>query len=808
MKKYFFIAVAFLSLLTFNACSSDSPEEELPPKEEPEQPDTPVDPDNPSTSDNVVLAENTILLTDSIDKYVTNPVTGTTLNLETSIDETELPEVGQVLLYGNVSEKFPLGFLGKVKDVVKSSSGYEVITEPVSLEEAFDKLYINETIALTSDEESQQNSRSTEFVFSPWHPQGYTGLECRWHTDFPIVPNIEGGWEVGSISGSLSGSVDGGLAMGANLLCLIDIDKQALKESYIKIAMGLRTSFGNKINLKGELTGEYTKELKKFELAKPFMLSLQGAAIHIILHPAIVLSAFMKYEGKMELDFSQYADYEWEAVYLYEHGIGGLSVNKKDDKDNRTTVNKFSVDGLIDMGLSADFSMAFFNNENVACNFKIAAGPSLAAKLSYDGTEENLYEKLKDNEISIAACKIAVNAGVQISIFKEDNIEVGVDDEELPSFEYEGFFGKKEYYLFPEFKEKNALWKSGNQILAEYDVSRDLLFPVQLGMRLMDKDKRTLKDDVDLVEYQYEKESQTLLSTTFGNVNSKKDYYVCPIVELPLFGKVAASPVTKIEAKPDTCHIDFTIEYPKFSDSYRMNGRDEVSCDAALYPIYENENQRKGIVGTEAILYKDGKEVARSSYQWLGRNIISKLFKREELLIDYENYIARPKDGRWQVSMAFKKLDEYGDTITCVTDVVKDIDLKYDTKPAMIIYRCDIRGCDSHSMEDEHSFLIDMNCFVRGTFWCKTTIGNGFNEVTNGEVIVVRDDFSFGGSWGVNYTNYDVPNRLVMKYIDYSGRMVESNSVPIQTDVNGCVIDSHYEDDSELSQYESRWSFD
>lgn len=809
MKKYFYlIAVAFLSLLTFNACSSDSPEEELPPKEEPEQPDTPVNPDNPSTSDNVILSENTILLTDSIDKYVTNPVTGTTLNLDASIDEAELPEVGQVLLYGNVSEKFPLGFLGKVKDVVKSSSGYEVITEPVSLEEAFDKLYINETIALTSDEESQQNSRSTEFRLSSWHPQGYTGLECRWHTDFPIVPNVEGGWKVGStsISGSLSGSVDGGFAMGANLLCLIDIDKKASKESYIKIAMGLRTSFGNKINLKGELTEEYTKELKKFKLAKPFMLSLQGAAIHIILHPAIVLSAFMKYEGKMELDFSQYADYEWEAVYLYEHGIGEFSIYQKDDKDIRTTINKFSIDGSIDMGFSADFGMEFFNNKDVACNIKIAAGPSLAAKLSYDGVGGNLYEKLKDNKIFITACKIKVNGGVQIDVFKKDDGEANMG---VAFFNFEKLLGKREYYLFPEFKEKNALWKSNNQILAEYDVSRDLLFPVQLGMRLMDKDKKTLKDDVSLIEYHYKKEeSPTLLSTTFDNVNSKKDYYVCPIVELPLFGKVEASPVTKINAKQDTCHIDFTIEYPKYSDSYRMNGRDEASCEAALYPIYENENQRKGIVGTEAILYKDGKEVARSSYQWLGRNIISKLFKREELLIDYENYIARPKDGRWQVSMAFKKLDEYGDTITCVTDVVKDIDLKYDTKPAMIIYRCDIRGCDSHSMEDEHSFLIDMNCFVRGTFWCKTTIGNGSNEVTNGEVIVVRDDFSFGGSWGVNYTNYDVPNRLVMKYIDYSGRMVESNSVPIQTDVNGCVIDSHYEDDSELSQYESRWSFD
>ena len=417
--------------------------------------------------------------------------------------------------------------------------------------------------------------------------------------------------------------------------------------------------------------------------------------------------------------------------------------------------------------------------------------------------EENVYDRLKDSKVTFTLCKISASAKAEISNFlKKMDAEASVQIPDL-------VLGEKKYYLFPEFKEKNALWKSNNQILAEYDVKRNLLFPAQLGMRLMDKDKRTLKDDVDLIKYQYEKEKlPTLLNTTFGNVNSKKDYYVCPIVELPLFGKVAASPVTKIGAKTDTCHIDFTIEYPKFSDSYRMNGRDEVSCDAALYPIYENENQRKGIVGTEAILYKDGKEVARSSYQWLGRNIISKLFKREELLIDYENYIARPKDGRWQVSMAFKKLDEYGDTITCVTDVVKDIDLKYDTKPAMIIYRCDIRGCDSHSMEDEHSFLIDMNCFVRGTFWCKTTIGNGSNEVTNGEVIVVRDDFSFGGSWGVNYTNYDVPNRLVMKYIDYSGRMVESNSVPIQTDVNGCVIDSHYEDDSELSQYESRWSFD
>lgn len=801
MKKYFFIAVAFLSLLTFNACSSDSPEEELPPKEEPEQPDTPVDPDNPSTSDNVVLAENTILLTDSIDKYVTNPVTGTTLNLETSIDETELPEVGQVLLYGNISEKFPLGFLGKVKDVVKSSNGYEVITEPVSLEEAFDKLYINETTTLTFDENDTLSRGGTIQVgSSPWFPgDGYVGWQYTWGVDFS--KGLDKEWKPYSqTSGSLSGTYTGGFAVGFKLSCNIDIDKKMKKDPYINITVGARTSFGNTFKVSGSLKQTFAKKIIEIPI-NPCLMP-QKAAIQIVLNPAFILSAFMEFEGKMNLELKHNVDKKWELSYIYEHGQSSLVDSKGDSNDKDPVTQSFSLEGSVGAGFSGELGMKLFNNENVACKFEILARPTIEANMSLDN-EENVYDRLKDSKVTFTLCKISASAKAEISNFlKKMDAEASVQIPDL-------VLGEKKYYLFPEFKEKNALWKSNNQILAEYDVKRNLLFPAQLGMRLMDKDKRTLKDDVDLIKYQYEKEKlPTLLNTTFGNVNFRKDYYVCPIVELPLFGKVAASPVTKIEAKQDTCHIDFTIEYPKYSDSYRMNGRDEASCEAALYPIYENENQRKGIVGTETILYKDGKEVARSSYQWLGRNIISKLFKREELLIDYENYIARPKDGRWQVSMAFKKLDEYGDTITCVTDVVKDIDLKYDTKPAMIIYRCDIRGCDSHSMEDEHSFLIDMNCFVRGTFWCKTTIGNGSNEVTNGEVIVVRDDFSFGGSWGVNYTNYDVPNRLVMKYIDYSGRMVESNSVPIQTDVNGCVIDSHYEDDSELSQYESRWSFD
>ena len=802
MKKYFYlIAVAFLSLLTFNACSSDSPEEELPPKEEPEKPDTPVDPDNPSTSDNVVLAENTVLLTDSIDKYVTDPVTGTTLNLDASIDEAELPEVGQVLLYGNVSEKFPLGFLGKVKDVVKSSSGYEVITEPVSLEEAFDKLYINETTTLTFDDNDTLSRGGTIQVGSgPWLPgDGYVGWQYSWGVDFSKELDKE--WNTYSqTSGSLSGTYTGGFAVGFKLSCNIDIDKKVKKDPYINITVGARTSFGSTFKVSGSLKQTFAKKIIEIPI-NPCLMP-QKAAIQIVLNPAFILSAFMEFEGDMDLELKHNVDKKWELSYIYEHGQSSLVDRKGDSNDKDPVTQSFSLEGSVGAGLSGELGMKLFNNENVTCKFEILARPTIEANMSLDN-EENVYERLKDSKVTFTLCKISASAKAEISHFlNKMDAEASVQIPDL-------VLGKKEYYLFPEFTEKNALWKGDNQLLAEYDVKRDLLFPAQLGMRLMDKDKRTLKDDVSLVEYHYGKEeSPTLLSATFSNVNSRKDYYVCPIVELPLFGKVAASPVTKIGAKQDTCHIDFTIEYPKYSDSYRMNGRDEVSCEAALYPIYENENQRKDIVGAEAILYKDGKEVTRSSYQWLGRNIISKLFKREELVIDYENYIARPKDGRWQVSMAFKKLDEHGDTVTCVTDVIKDVDLKYDTKPVMIIYRCDIDGCYPHSMESEHHFGIDASYFVRGIFWCNIDVSSNPDGVVDGEVYWSADDFSLGRSWGVSYTNDNIPNRLVMKYIDYNGRLIESNSFPIQTDANGCVIDSYYEDTSGLAQYNSRWSFD
>lgn len=72
--------------------------------------------------------------------------------------ESQIPEVGQILLQYTPNKQFPYGFLGKVESVTKETSAtksgdvIKVKTGPVSIWEAFTRLYINEHFKLGREE--------------------------------------------------------------------------------------------------------------------------------------------------------------------------------------------------------------------------------------------------------------------------------------------------------------------------------------------------------------------------------------------------------------------------------------------------------------------------------------------------------------------------------------------------------------------------------------------------------------------------------------------------------------------------------
>lgn len=214
--KHFMYLLALVLMINLNACSSDSPEEEIP--EVPPQEEPGTDPNAPQGAD-IVVSPNTLLLKDGLDKYVDNPVEGSTLSLNAGVQASELPEVGRVLLYGGISDKFPLGFLGKVSKVEKTATGYDIETEPASLEETFDKLYVNDTLDIELDDTALAQSRT---ITPHKDAEGYTGLQARF--DIPLgkrLNHIEG-WKVGDFSASLDGRVLYGVGLAMKLHCFMD----------------------------------------------------------------------------------------------------------------------------------------------------------------------------------------------------------------------------------------------------------------------------------------------------------------------------------------------------------------------------------------------------------------------------------------------------------------------------------------------------------------------------------------------------------------------------------------------------------
>ena len=99
---------------------------------------------------------------------------------------------------------------------------------------------------------------------------------------------------------------------------------------------------------------------------------------------------------------------------------------------------------------------------------------------------------------------------------------------------------------------------------------------------------------------------------------------------------------------------------------------------------------------------------------------------------------------------------------------------------------------------------------IKGSFWRKEItaptdaggiqlgVGNDY-DLSTGEVNAPYD-YSI-------YTNENLPSYAVMQFIDVNGKLVKSNKIPIETDGNGCVINSSYDETEEFDETHRMWNF-
>lgn len=520
--KYYFLFY-LLCLFVIAGCSDNSsdnlpekPEEENPETEKPEE-------EKPEESGDIILNEKTKRLTADFISHVSAPVTGMVIEVDASLPQSLVPQKGDILLNSEVSEKFPYGFLGKVSQVRDSGTGsYLIETEKAALDEAFEKLYVEGTM----DVDLQQMPETRNFSFKYYTDGDYKGFEagCK----FDDLPNC-----------SDESYVSFSARSGYYFQYIIDINNQ-VKKPYASFTLKHQFGFTPDMDVEYSLTSQ--GELVNRELATIHLVTkdVAGVATSIVLRPRMVIALVAKVDGKLAMGAT--LDYLLEYVIGVEYKDGRWSMGVK-PYPNRSSVSgngKFSVDGSLSFGLQCEFKANLFSEEIGSASIPFFIGAKVAAELSHDLVESYNYDQLSDAQITFGLPHLSAEATFEM--FKGDE----EDSDPIPMFEQN--LMEKKLHLFPKFEHMGGGRNIQDQTKATVysTVTQELLLPVEVDYKITSEDGE-VTDERNWIKYRKEDDFAAHFSKEFSGLNPAWEYKVVPVVKLPVWGEVEATPEKGID---------------------------------------------------------------------------------------------------------------------------------------------------------------------------------------------------------------------------------------------------------------------
>ena len=412
--------------------------------------------------------------------------------------EDKRPKVGDIILYSEITEKFPAGFLGKVTSVEETGEGYVVHTEPAALDEAFDQLYINKTFDLIPQEGEIVQTRSESE-----DSDGFYRISRYWTSD----PEEE------------LYHYSGEAILGFKLMVHIELEKGKL----ISSAVTLQTKTESEIKFGVKIKGKYEKSIP---IGKEISFATLPATI--IITPSLQLSFTMETEGEVEYDSEISFSKQFASGIEYKNDVWNAGSNDVGDDgffnwgllSDETDV---TLKGSVYAGIEMAMGLQLFNNDNMRIGIIPSLGFTGSADMSFSfsvSEETDFYDAFKDNSI---------DAGLGVSVDAEANANIFDDSDAFKLNIYEHNFWEQSYYLFPEFKnEKIEVNNEKKSVLATYDVGRDLLFDSQIGITLY-KDKQWIKETDENI-YHWEAEYANPLVAVFDNLEANTEYTVVPYI--------------------------------------------------------------------------------------------------------------------------------------------------------------------------------------------------------------------------------------------------------------------------------------
>lgn len=433
---------------------------------------------------------------------------GLTIKFSSLPDELRIYN-GDILLYEGFTDKFPDGFVGRVTNITETGSTINVQCEEVAIEEVYNQLTVISDYVLEESPETPSQYRLKQVS-----PKAEASLSLK------LGINIPAG-DVGSFSASYTGSL--------KVRAIITMSPN--KPFYADFSYTSGHSFKGELKLEASkaffVNGDKSIKLFKAQLPLPNCPMLKFE---------YVVSPFCK--GELTGSLSASVDVtstttsgvtfrEGCAPECYTRSSGGFTPPQ--------LTSAFNISGYVFGGI---ISSAYFGTVGnfAGAEMNIYVGPKLEGNLNVDFAtlaEDGIYEAVKDAKVSFG-CVAELEAKARLKLMKWETSRV---------------FGKAcfglvldERHLYPLFSVPSYT-QGKDKSKAKLSISpvRELLFPVSVGMRLVDDEdnQETRYSETDYINANlwsgdYEEE--------FSYIHPERQYTCYPMVKA--FGmEMRATPV-------------------------------------------------------------------------------------------------------------------------------------------------------------------------------------------------------------------------------------------------------------------------
>lgn len=464
-----------------------------------------------------ILNKNVVKLEDGLYDYLIK-VNGMTLTFSSDLPKKLYPRKGDILICTDFNSSFfEEGFVGKVISSDLRSDGYQVECDSVNdIMEIFEQLISVE----------------------------------RMTVEDTTVTRAEGIWETASIPMTLSLNYDmnsSAAGIGGNIYGALDgTMKVSVAYNITKESQFIGLTFSHGWALRAGMDIDAGSSFFKSGPAQSLTPAFRFPAVLPILKFQLMGAPFIRGEGKAKLGVSLNGPVH---SYVYSCGFNNgkffgenvampvLGDSKPDFK------SALSLDGFVQGGYLLDLYLG-----TIKCLGYVKAAVDLYMGPKIDGSayidlnsavSGDYYNTYKDSRVGLSLLSLDLEAYGEANYLGQTIMRHKFFTTSLSSYLY------NEWYLMPDFSEISVTKsEDDNSVRLSCQPSRNVLFPLTLGLGLFDKDDSLLEADYNETEYKHDK-SGLKLESTFHDLIRNKTYTARPMIKI-FGGEIPASPTKEI----------------------------------------------------------------------------------------------------------------------------------------------------------------------------------------------------------------------------------------------------------------------